>query len=165
MKLPESISTFELSYEISTTFKSHAYIRDHFPGGFIDGWWLLGHIDSNRGQQGKLFLFDTDEHIALSDLKLCPQVSLSHFCGRRITCVRAAIDHWTKKYKNTIFIILPKGSKDIPINPEFYGFHRCDVDNEDGSSNDRKNDDDKNISDSQEPVCLLPEIRFMKTNC
>jgi hypothetical protein len=71
MELPESISTFELSYEISTTFKSHTCIRDHFPGGFIDGWWLLGCIDGNRGQQGKLFLFDTDEHITLSDLKLC----------------------------------------------------------------------------------------------
>ena len=171
MELPESISTFDLSYKISTAFKGHTHIRDHFPEGFIDGWRVLGRIDGNRGQHGKLFVFDTDGTITLGDLKLCvltAQASLSHFCGwiiLTLTCVRAAIDHRTKKYKNTVFIILPKGSKDVPIDPEFYGSHRSDGDNEDGGSNDHKNDEDENISDSREPVCIFSEIWFMKTNC
>ena len=69
-ELLENILSFDLLYEISTAFKSHIFIKEHFPQGFIDGWRLLGRIDGKKGQHGKLILFDTDGNITLSDLKL-----------------------------------------------------------------------------------------------
>ena len=71
----------------------------------------------------------------------------------------AAVDHRIKKYKNTVFIILPKGSKDIPIDPEFYGAHRSGGSDEDGvNANDHRDDQDQDEDKPcvAEVVCPLP---------
>lgn len=70
MEASDDISQFELLYQISTAFKTHSYIKENFPDGFVDGWRLLARIDGKKGQHGKLILFDTDGDITLSDLKL-----------------------------------------------------------------------------------------------
>ena len=68
MEASDNISQFELLYQISTAFKTHSYIKENFPDGFIDGWRLLARINSKKGQHGKLILFDTDGDIMLRPL-------------------------------------------------------------------------------------------------
>jgi hypothetical protein len=68
----------------------------------------------------------------------------------------AAVDHRIKKYKNTVFIILPNGRKDIPIDPEFYGAHRSGSDEDGVNANDLRDDQDEDKPCVTEVVCPLP---------
>ena len=68
----------------------------------------------------------------------------------------AAVNHRTKKYKNTVFIILPNGSTDIPIDPDFYGAHRSDEDGANANDNDHRDNQDEDKPCAPEAVCPLP---------
>ncbi|KDR71497.1 hypothetical protein GALMADRAFT_159340 [Galerina marginata CBS 339.88] len=142
VELDVTSSSATIQTTIGSAFQCVPIIAAKFTGGLIENWRLLLRIDGEKGQRGLLRIF-----------KNAPEVTIQHIKD-------AMIDNRIPKYKNTIFILLPEGQSDLPIDAEFFGRHskleNLDIADQDGEQNDGDDERNSQIYKPSNPTSSLP---------